>query len=348
MRRAVTRRTVVRTGAVALALALLCGVALVVHPATRTRAVARFNVPVPLVVGDVVAAIHTHADGATATAHGRRITVASNDAKRVVARVRVVALARAGLDGARQHLIAVETRRAEAARIDRAQAAEQLATLASRTGRTDPESAYRERVAVVQNLQEQHALAASGGHPLAEIEAQLAENQRAVLKLQLEVTRHAELIQAQTTAGKHELEATRVINATKRAVGSASVQVSDHPTGFGIYLVPDLLERYASLIWAGIVVLVFAGMVFLFTEPDIRREPEAPGVSEETALAELERAALEDQGSRYLEFYRALASPPPHQLDLTSSPVDLAHEEALEESGGSEWQAAREHDGSRP
>jgi hypothetical protein len=347
LRRAATRPIVVRIGAVALA--LLGVVALIVHPATHTRAEARFTVPIPLVVGDAVGAILTH--GATPTAHGRRITVASSDANRAVARARAETLARVGLDGARQHLIMAETRRVDAARSDRAQAAAQLATLASRTGLSDPESAYRQRVAFLQNLREQRAAAAAAGEPLAAIDAQLAENQEAVFDLQLQVTRHAELIRAQTTAERSELDATGAIKTAERALGSASVQVSDHAPGVGFGTAP------------GVAALVIAGIVLLSSElrsrraalrkagADARREPELVGERDEMALAASEAAALESGGmrtSRYLEFYRALAPSPAGELDPAPAPVDLVHEEALEEGADVEQEPAGERDGSRP
>lgn len=346
-RRAVTRRTVVRTGA--LALALVGVAALVAHPATRTRAEAHFEVPVPLVVNDAIRAILDQADGATAIADGRRVTVASSSSDRVVARDRALALARAGLDGARQHLTAVETQRANAARLDRVQAAAQLASLASRTGLTDPETAYRERVADVRNLQEQQAVAASTGQPLDAINARLAESQQEAFELQLQVTRHAELIQTETTASQRELEATRVINATAPAVSTASVEVSDHATGAGLGVA------------TGVVALVIAGLALLVSElrlgraasrgdePDARRESGAE--SEDDALVESEPVALESfdrRGSRFSEFYHALAPSPPPDIDPTPPRVDLVDEEALEGIGDPEQQAAREPDGLRP
>jgi hypothetical protein len=349
LRRAATLRNSVRIGAAALA--LIGVVALIVRPATHTRAEAHFVVPSPLVVNDAIGAILDQAGGASARADGRRITVASSAADRVVARAHVVALARAGMDGARAHFSAVETQRADAAKVDRAQAASQLATLASRTGITDPEAAYRERVAVVQNLEEQRAVAVSTGQPLAAIDAQLAENQQAAFELQLQVTRYNELIQTETTAGQRELEATRAINAMTPAAGSESIEVSDHSTGIGLGVA------------TGVVALVVAGIAWFFSSrrrrgapardaaPDARRDPAASGESEEIALAEPEAAALEPsagQGSRYLEFYRALAPSSPAEVDASASQVDLVHEESLEGSADTERRAAHERDGFRP
>lgn len=332
-----TRRTAIRAGAVALA--LLGVVVLAVRPATGTRAEAHFVVPVPLVVNDALAAID-HAGGASATADGRRITVASSGAERVVARAHAVALAHAGLDGARQHLTAVETQHADAAKVDRAQAASQLSTLASRTGLNDPEAAYRERVAVVKNLEERRAVASSTGQPVDAINAQLAENQQAAFELQLQVTRYNELIQTEATAGQRELEATRVINALTPAAGSESIQVSDHATGIGLGVA------------TGVAALVVAGIVWFFGNGRRRAAPARAAASvesEEIALAEPEPAALEPSdghGSRYLEFYRALA--PSTELDPSVSQVDLVGEEALEGSADTEQQPAHEPDGYRP
>jgi hypothetical protein len=114
--------------------------------------------------------------------------------------------------------------------------------------------------------------------------------------------------------------------------------------------IQDLAEQYAIWIATGVAALVIVGIQFLFSEPEIRRDPGPEGESEDMALAESERAALESCGrlrSRYLEFYRALAPSPSHELDPLPSPVDLVHEEALEERGKSERQADGEHDGSR-
>lgn len=356
MRRAVTPRTVVRIGTAVLALVLvLLGVAvLAVHPTTRTRAEARFTVPAPLVVDDVIRAIRTHADGATATAHGRRVTVVSTDASRVAARSHGVALAHAGLDAALRDLTAVETRRAQAAHNDRSQAAVDLANLASRTGLTDPEPAYRAAVAAVQNLQEQRAAAASAGRPVAAIEAKLADKQQAVFELKLGMTRHADLIQAETRAGLGEREATRTMNASKRAVGSASIQVSDAAKGTGKSMA-NLVGDYGIQILTCLGALVIAGIVFLFSEPAMRREPEAAGENEEMArMARMaqaesehaeraERESVDRRGPRYLEFYRALETSP-QQPDPTPAAVDLVHQEALEAGAKSDPRRAAEQE----
>jgi hypothetical protein len=380
LRRVVNRRTVVRTGAVVLA--LLGVVALVVRPATRTRAEARVTIPSPLVVGDAVGAILARADGATATAVSRRVTVSSSAANRDAARARAETLARAGLDAASQQAVAVYTRRADAARSDRAGAAAQLATLASRTGFTDPEPAYRQHVAVVHDLQQQLAAAAAAGQPLATINAQLAENQQAAFELQLQVTRHTELVNTETTAARSEQAATGEIDKAKRATTLAPVAVTDHATGSG-FGIP-----------VGIAALVLAGIVFLAggrrprravvseevvseevvlrevereapppepkIEPETEPEPEPEPVATLAAAVDLpasEAAALGSCGlreSRYLEFYRALAPTPNGALEPPTVPVDLVHEEALEElqavdeSEDPEPEPAREHDGSLP
>ena len=390
LRRVVNRCTVVRTGAVVLA--LLGVVALVVRPATRTRAEARVTIPSPLVVGDAVGAILARADGATATAVSRRVTVSSSAANRDAARARAETLARAGLDAASQQAVAVYTRRADAARSDRAGAAAQLATLASRTGFTDPEPAYRQHVAVVHDLQQQLAAAAAAGQPLATINAQLAENQQAAFELQLQVTRHTELVNTETTAARSEQAATGEIDKAKRATTLAPVAVTDHATGSG-FGIP-----------VGIAALVLAGIVFLAggrrarravvseevvseevvseevvseevvlrevereapppepkIEPETEPEPEPEPVATLAAAVDLpasEAAALGSCGlreSRYLEFYRALAPTPNGALEPPTVPVDLVHEEALEElqavdeSEDPEPEPAREHDGSLP
>jgi hypothetical protein len=349
LRRAASRRAAVGVGA--LTLAIVGVVALVAHPATRTRAEARFTVPIPLSVADAIGAIRTHAEGATATAQGRRIVVTSSDASAEVARAHAAALARTGLDAARQRLVAVETRRVEAARSDRANAVAQLATIASHTGLTDPESAYRERAALVQSLQAQRAAAAAAGRPVAAIDAQIADNQQAAFDLQLQVTRHTELIQAETTAARRELEATRAIETATRAVGSASVRVSDHSTGTGL----SIAFGVAALAIAG-VGLVFSELRSHYTASrragaEASRKPKSVGDRDDVALAASEAAALESCGlgaSRYLDFYRALAPSPAEELDPAALPVDLVHEEALEESRDLEEQTARDHDGSRP
>jgi hypothetical protein len=358
-----TRRTAVRAGAVALALVGV--VVLAVRPATGARAEAHFDVPVPLVVNDAIGAID-RAGGASATADGRRITVVSSASDRAVARAHAVALAHTGLDGARQHLTAVETQQADVAKVDRAQAATQLATLTSRTGLSDPKAAYRQRVALVQRLEERLAVASSTGQPVDAINAQLAESQQAAFELQLQVTRYNELIQTEATAGQRELEATRVINALTPAAGSESIQVSDHATGIGLGVA------------TGVAALVVAGVVWIFgnrrrrpaparaaapvsvpvavpAAPPVAapaaEPPVAPAVAPAVARAESEPAALEasdGHGSRYLEFYRALAPSSPTELDPSASQVDLVGEEGLEESADTDAQPAHESDSYRP
>jgi hypothetical protein len=374
-RRLVSRRTAVRTGAVVLA--LLGVVALIARPSTRTRAEARVTVPSPLVVGDAMAPILAHGDGATATAVGRRVTVTVSDAKRDAARAQAEALARAGLVNASQQAVAVYTRRADAARSARATAAAQLATLASRTGFTDPEPAYRQQVTVVQGLQEQLAAAAAAGQPLATINAQLAENQEAAFELKLQVTRHTELVDTETTAERSETAARRETDQAKRATTLAPVALTDHATGIGS----------GVGIGVGIAALVLAGVVFLVggrrprraavsrqvvsreVERNARpeREPKPQPVATMAAdvdLAASEAAALESCGlrdSRYLEFYRALGPSENGAPEPQPAPVDLVHEEALEELETLDElevpdegevvpapEPAREHDGSLP
>jgi hypothetical protein len=225
----VTGRPLVRLGAVVLA--LLGVAALVVRPAGRTRAEARVTVRAPFVVGDVVGAVLGRADGAQVAAHSRVVTISFVDAHRDVARARVDALARAGLDAARQQLIASQTRVAGTARSDRAQAAAQIASIASRTGITDPASAYRQRVVAGQNLEAQRAAAATAGQPLTALNGAIAENQQEVFELQLQVTRHAELVAALNAADSRAIRANKAIASAQRDVGSASVVVSDHATG---------------------------------------------------------------------------------------------------------------------
>jgi hypothetical protein len=350
LRRAVNRRTAVRT--VALALAVLGVVVLVVRPGAQPRVEARFTVPIPLVVGDAVGTILAHAAGATATAHGRQVTIVATDADAGVARAHAEALARAGLDGARQQFATLQTRQVDAANADHARAASQLAELESHSGLTDPEAAYRARVAVVRNLRAELAAASAAGRPLGAINAQLAENQQAVFELELQVTRHAELTQAETTATRRRLAATGEINEAGRVVSAEPIHVSDHPTGT------------TGGIAAGGAALVIAGAMLLVSELRSRRtpvrsagaaapsEPAPIATRDDVALAESEAAALEPSGrnaSRYLDFYRALAPSQAQEADADSepAPVDLVHEEALEEHRDLE-QAAREHDGSRP
>jgi flagellar biosynthesis/type III secretory pathway M-ring protein FliF/YscJ len=106
-------------------------------------------------------------------------------------------------------------------------------------------------------------------------------------------------------------------------------------------MVQDLVADYGVQILTVLAALVIAAMVFLFSEPAARREPEAAGENDELARmaqAESERAELESvdrRGPRYLEFYRALETSP-QQPDPTPAAVDLVREEALEEGAKSE------------
>ena len=350
-RRAPNRHIIVRTGAVVLA--VLGIAALVVRPVRGTaRAEAAFVVPPPLAVDTAVGAIRARADGAMVTAAGRRIRVASSGAGPGTARARVAALASAGLDAAGQRLTAVEARLAAAARSDRAQVTAQIAAMVSRTGLTDPEAEYRRRVLVVQDLVAQRARAAAAGRPLAAIDDQLAQNQEAVFELQLQVTRRAELTAALASAAGRERDATRAIETATRAVRSTPVAISVASAGAGFGLA------------VGGAALAIAGILFLLSARAPRRGLSADAVAELADEAEAVAAhhapelaepelALEghgpDGGTRYSNFYRALApSAPPLHIDPPASDVDLVYEEALEERTDSEPRASSEHGSSRP
>jgi hypothetical protein len=321
------RRTFVRIGAAVLALVGV--VALVVRPSRETRATARFTVPSPLAVSEVVRAIRSDAPGgARVTIDGRRVTATYSNSDSFVARTYARELARAVLDEARQRVNAVETRRARTARADRADVAAEMAAIASRTGLTDPETAYRERVDVVRNLEAQRARAAAAGLPLAAIDDQLAENQQAVFELRLQVTHDAELRRALNAADQRALEATRAIDTTDRAVRAASFQVSDRAVGNGFGAAP------------GVAALVIAGIGLLLGEwwhhraarrgarPDDSGDAKAPAPSE-----------------RYLTFYRALdPSAPPIEVEPVSAEIDLAYEELRDEREHREPEPAPEPD----
>lgn len=370
-----TRRNLVRVGAVLLA--LLGVVALVVRPQRDTKAEARVTVPTTLDLNEVMSAIRADRTGATATEDGRRITVAFTDGDAFVARTYVKELALGGLDTARQHHSAVQTKRAEAARTDRAKAAASIAAIATRTGIADPESAYRDRVQQGRDLEAQRAAAAAAGQPLTDIENALAVNQEDVAELQLQVTRHAELIAAVNAADARALAATRAIDTTDSAVRSASVQVSDRETGFGFGILPGV----ALLVLAGIVLLVNElvprraasrdAEIDLRSEPIpvVRAEPVPPTVIEpmppvpveavptpvasvpapapiEPMPARSDRTPVDDDdgldSTRFSRFYRALdPSAPPLEVDPTS-PVDLVEEEIREVNGDLEQQGVGE------
>lgn len=322
-RRAPSPRTIVRAGAVALA--LLGVAALVVRPGrVQARAEAQFVVPEPLEVDAVIGAIRTQGrDGtatATATANGWRITVISRSA----GRARTVAIARLGLDTARQRVTTVESRRAQAARNDRAQASAQITTLASRTGLADPEPEYQAKVRVVRDLVERRERAVSAGEPVGAIDAQLAENQEAAFDLKLVVTRHTELIDERTAAAVRERDAKRAIDAVTRAVRSTSVEVSDlgGGTGFGVA--------------TGVAALVAAVLLVLLSALVARRA---------VSPAAAEPDASDSETPRYERFYRALAPP---ERDSWALDVDLVAEEAREQRTRLEPQARAQHDGPRP
>jgi hypothetical protein len=329
-----SRRIMFRTGAVVLA---VVGVAaFFVRPSRGSvRAEARFRVPSPLAVDEVVDAMRSDAGAAVVTTAGRRVTVVSKDADSVVARVHALELMRAGLDEARQRLNAVQNRRADAARRDRSQAAAQLDAIASHTGLTDPESAYEARAEVVRNLEEQRAQTAAAGRPLAAIDAQLAENQEALFDLQLQVTRHAELTEAINAADRRALEATRAIDATDRAVRATVVAETEHASrsGFG-FAIP-----------AGVAALVLAGIVLFVGERRASRSASRDGGADARSTP----APAGGRDPRYLDFYNALdPSAPPLEHEPASAQVDLVLEEALERGGDPEPETVAERDTSRP
>ncbi len=351
--RLVTGRALVRVGAVLLA--LLGVAALVLHPAGRTRAEANVSVRAPLVVGDVVGAILGRAGGAQVTAHGRVVTISFLDAHRDVARARVGSLARAGLEGAQRQVIASQTKLAAAARADRAQSAAQIASIASRTRITDPESAYQQRVRDGQDLEAQRAAAVAAGQPLTSINGAIADNQEAVFELQLQVTRHTELVAALNAADGRAIAATQAIASAQREVGSASVAVTDHATGGATGL--GVAAGVAALVIAAIALAAAGVRRPRRVEPEsvavaapvppgppvtpsarlpwVASEPAAVQAEEvaDPALAEAEQAALESCGrrdSRYLEFYRALEPSSPPAPVVSPSTVDLVEAEARE------------------
>lgn len=333
----------------AVVLALLGVVVLVVRPQRDTRAEARVTVPAALDLNEVITAIRTDAVGATVTADGRRVTVAFRDDDSFVARTYVNVRARGGLDAARRHQTAVQTRRAEAARSDRADAAASIASIARRTGVEDPESAYRDRVQRGRDLEAQRAAAVAAGQPLAEIDGALAVNQQEVAELQLRVTRHTELIAEVNAADGRALAATRAIDTTDRAVRAASVQVSDQETGFGFGILP------------GVAILVIAALVLLVNELvpgraasrdaeiDIRSDAEPAVGSEPEPVPAVRRDEVvpahsddERETTRFSRFYRALEpSAPPLETDVPS-PLDLVEEEIREVNGDLEQQAVAE------
>ena len=119
----------------------------------------------------------------------------------------------------------------------------------------------------------------------------------------------------------------------------------------------NLVGDYGIQILTCLGALVIAGIVFLFSEPAMRREPEAGGENEEmarmTRMAQAESARAEStqsaresvdrRGPRYLEFYRALETSP-QQPDPTPAAVDLVRAEALEEGAKSEPRPAAEQE----
>jgi hypothetical protein len=322
-----SRRTFLRIGAAVFALVGV--VALVVRPSRDTRATTKFTVPSPLAVSEVVGAMRSNAaGGARVTTDGRRVAVEYRNSDSFVARTYANELARAGLDEARRRINAVETRRARTARDDRANVAAEMAAIASRTGLTDPESAYRERVDVVRNLEAQRARAAAAGLPFAAIEDQLAENQQAAFELRLQVTQHAELIRALNAADRRALDATRAIDTTDRIVSAVPFQESNRADGNGFGSAP------------GVAALVIAGVGLLFGEWWHRRAAlRAAGADDSSD--EKARAPSE----RYLTFYRALdPSAPPMELEPVSAEIDLVHEELRDERENREPEAAPEPD----
>ena len=369
----VTRRNLARVAAALLA--LLGVVALVVRPQRDTRAEARVAVPRALDLNEVMRAIRADRTGATATVDGRRITVAFTDGDAFVARTYVKDLATGGLDSARKQQTAVQTKRAEAARADSAEATAEIAAIATRTGISDPESVYRDRVQAGRELEAQRAAAVAAGRPLTDIDNAIAVNQQEIAELQLQVTRHDELTNAINAADNRALDATRSIDATDRAVRAASVRVTEHETGFGFGILP------------GVALLVLAAIVLLVNElvprraasrdkevdmrkepmPDVRAEPEPPAPIEPMPPGSIEpvvpvatvpapapiepmptrsdRTTIDDDAldsTRFSRFFRALdPSAPPLEIDVTSS-VDLVEEEIREVKGDLEQQGVVE------
>jgi len=222
----VTPRRVFRLCAVVLA--VLGAAAVVALPTARSQAEARLSVTRPFTSGDVVRAIRTVAPRAAVRADGPRIVVAVTASKRRTARARAATIARAGLEAGLRRFVATAGAQTAAARSSEAQAASQLATLADRTGLTDPTPALQRLEAAVQGLELQRELAAAIGAPLGALDASLAANQQAMFELRAQVTRHDELVQAQARARQEELNATATSDAATFAARSASVVVADH------------------------------------------------------------------------------------------------------------------------
>jgi hypothetical protein len=211
-------------------LGVLGVLALVALPTARTRAEARLNAAPPFTTNDLVRTIRTTAPQASVRADGRQVLVAVTASNRWTARARVATLAHAGLEAGLRHVTATAAAQTAAARSAEAQAAAQLATLADRTGLTDPTPAYQRLQAVVQGLEIQRELAAALGAPVGALDASLAANQQAMFELQAQVTRHDELVQAQAQARQQELNATARSNAATIAARTATVVVADHTT----------------------------------------------------------------------------------------------------------------------
>ena len=222
----VTPRRVFRLCAVVLA--VLGAAAVVALPTARSQAEARLSVTRPFTSGDVVRAIRTVAPRAAVRADGPRIVVGVTASKRRTARARAATIARAGLEAGLRRFVATAGAQTAAARSSEAQAASQLATLADRTGLTDPTPALQRLEAAVQGLELQRELAAAIGAPLGALDASLAANQQAMFELRAQVTRHDELVQAQARARQEELNATATSDAATFAARSASVVVADH------------------------------------------------------------------------------------------------------------------------
>jgi hypothetical protein len=222
----VTPRRVFRLCAVVLA--ILGAAAVVALPTARSQAEARLSVTRPFTSGDVVRAIRTVAPRAAVRADGPRIVVGVTASKRRTARARAATIARAGLEAGLRRFVATAGAQTAAARSSEAQAASQLATLADRTGLTDPTPALQRLEAAVQGLELQRELAAAIGAPLGALDASLAANQQAMFELRAQVTRHDELVQAQARARQEELNASATSDAATFAARSASVVVADH------------------------------------------------------------------------------------------------------------------------
>lgn len=215
----------------AAGLAALGVVTLGAAPGPHTLAQAHVALPGPAPALDLLRALPSVTHGADVTVSDGRAVVVVEAASRRHARDLAARRAHEGLDAALARVTNKERARARAASGEAANAAAELAALQARAGLTDPTPAYQASQTQLRSLQQRRERAAAAGQPVGALDALIAVDQQSTFELQLQVTRHNDLVRAETDASRRAATATATVDAVTGSVRSATVRVIDHATG---------------------------------------------------------------------------------------------------------------------